>query len=280
MLLNIFEVITQETAVKVKAAIDALKAGETLELCILSGGGDAFAGVAISDMLISCSLNTISRVYGYAASAASLIALSCKHVELASNACLMVHSAYADNEDDEDQKPIEIINAAQVNVIKRRLPEFDMKALKTGDTWFTAEEALKLGLCDEIINVGSVAASAAAYNHFVQSTLEGEKKMENEEVVSVPVEQVEEVREEDKLDAIMSAIERIDARLKTVEEKLSAAEQLKAEEEKKEEENKDIVARCNNILGCFSIPTKKGVEAEKPKQAEKRVQKRDLSKFV
>lgn len=279
MLVNIFGVITEDTAVMVKAAIDALNEGETLELCILSGGGDAFAGVAISGMLVSCSLNTISRVYGYAASAASLIALSCKRVELASNACIMIHSAYADDED-ENQKPINIINEAQLNVIQRRFPEFDMKALKSGDTWFTAEEAFKLGLCDKIIDVGAVAASAAAYSYFIHSTLEGEKKMENEEVVSVLVEQVEEVHEEDKLDAIMSAIERIDARLKTVEEKLSAAEQLKAEEEKKEEENKDIVARCNNILGCFSIPTKKGVESEKPKQAEKRVQKRDLSKFV
>ncbi len=286
MNLNIFEVITQETALKVKAAIDSLPAGSTLELSILSGGGDAFAGIAISGMLLSCNLNTISRVYGYAASAASLIALSCKRIEMASNACLMVHSAYDADGDDEDSKPIEIINNAQVNVIKERWPEFDIEMLKSGNTWLTADEAYKLGLCDKIIEVGSVAAAYDAAKHFLTVMKRGEQKMADdikkinaedvEEIVTVPAEPVE---EEDALKAIMRLIERLDERLRVLEEREKEAEIVAAETRKTECGNREIVARANKLLADITAPSKSSKD-QKVVKTQKCKTKFDPLKFV
>ena len=290
MNINIFEVITQDTALRIKAAIDALPTGETLELSILSGGGDAFAGVAISGMLLSCKLNTIARVYGYAASAAALIALSCQKIEMASNACIMVHSAYDAEGNADDEKPIEIINNAQLSVIKSRWPEFDIEALQSGNTWLTAQEAFELGICDEIINVGSVAAAYGAAKHFVKSLIKGEKKMAEkvvedvktvkaediEEIVTVPAEPVE---DEDALKAIMRLIERLDERLRVLEERSAAAEIVAAEDRKEDGCARDIVARCNKIMAAISTPAKTMKDNKVVKQQECKA-KFDINKFV
>ena len=306
MNLNIFEVITQDTALKVKAAIDSLPAGSTLELSILSGGGDAFAGIAISGMLLSCNLNTISRVYGYAASAASLIALSCKRIEMASNACLMVHSAYDADGDDEDSKPIEIINNTQVSVIKERWPEFDIEMLKSGNTWLTADEAYKLGLCDKIIEVGSVAAACGAAKHFLTVIKKGEQKMADdikkinaedvEEIVTVPTEPAD----GDKLEAVLKELEsiresnanlteivrRFDERLRAIEERTESVEVMAEQTRKETICNSQVVSSWKKNIECqekllrgFATPSKSSKDQKVVKTQECKT-KFDPLKFV
>lgn len=310
MNINIFEVITQDTALKIKAAIDSLQTGETLELSILSGGGDAFAGVAISGMLLACKLNTIARVYGYAASAAALIALSCKKIEMASNACIMVHSAYDADGNADDEKPIEIINNAQLSVIKSRWPEFDIEALQSGNTWLTAQEAFELGICDEIIEVGSVAAAYGAAKHFITAIIKGEKKMAEkvvEDVKTVKAEDIEEIvtvpaepADGDKLEAILKELEsiresnanlteivrRFDERLRAIEERTASVEMMAEQTRKETVCNSQVVSSWKKNIECqekllkgFASPLKALKEKKVVKQQENK-DKFDINKFV
>lgn len=62
-----------------------------VDVYISSGGGDLFAGMAISNMLARYEGPTRAIVDGLAASAASLIAFGCDEIEIPSNAYLMIH---------------------------------------------------------------------------------------------------------------------------------------------------------------------------------------------
>ena len=68
--------------------------GGDLDIHINSGGGDVFAGVAICNMLRSCSGHKTVYVDGLAASVASVIAMAGDEIIIPSNAFMMIHKAW------------------------------------------------------------------------------------------------------------------------------------------------------------------------------------------
>ena len=258
------------------------KANATIE--ILSHGGLCFAGTGIAQKLIEAQSRGIvftAKVYGIVASAASDIALACNRIEMAMGAQLMIHSAWNEFLDPNDPG-IQRANESQLALIHRKLPDYTAEDLKQ-DRWLNAEEAVKLGVCDEYINMTDVMATfrkiAARYDSL--GGLDMKKEKVNAEVEAVKAEtpclEDEKKNEEPKAidDDIMTidVMERIVQRLDEIEKRLGV---LEGEGKKADEEGADmgengdqIAARLNQLYARLSG----GKADEKPVVATGKVSK-------
>lgn len=245
------------------------KSNATIE--ILSHGGLCFAGTGIAQKIIEAQTRGIvftAKVYGIVASAASDIALACNRIAMAMGAQLMIHSAWNEFLDPNDPG-IQRANESQLALIHRKLPDYTAEDLKQ-DRWLNAEEAVKLGVCDEYINMSDVMATfrkvAARYD-----TLGGQKMKKIEKKVSAEVEAVkaeapcmenEEKKDEETKaldDDIMTVdvLEQMAQRLEEIEKRLAAleGEGKKADDEGASdgaESGDQIAARLNSLYARLS----------------------------
>lgn len=124
---------------------------------INSGGGSAFDGVAICNQLKQHSAEIIVHIDGWAASAASVIAMAGDKIIMPSNTMMMIHQASTfeyGNADlfEKTARNLRKIDSALAASYKKRFVGTDeeLKQLLKDETWLTAEEAVALGLADEI----------------------------------------------------------------------------------------------------------------------------------
>lgn len=124
---------------------------------INSGGGDVFAGCEIYNMLKSYNGDVTIEIHGLCASIASVIAMAgkCKMSPLAE---IMVHNVSTRAEGDyrDMEHTAEVLKKtnktiANAYMLKTGMKEEEARKLMDKETWFTAEEALELGLVDEIM---------------------------------------------------------------------------------------------------------------------------------
>ena len=242
-------------------------ANATIE--ILSHGGLCFAGTGIAQKIIEAQSRGIvftAKVYGIVASAASDIALACNRIAMAMGAQLMIHSAWNEFLDPNDPG-IQRANEAQLALIHRKLPDYTAEDLKQ-DRWLNAEEAVKLGVCDEYINMTDVMATfrkvAARYNTLGGLDMKKNEKL-NAEVEAVKaeapcMENGEKKDEETKAmdDDVMTIdiLEQMAQRLEKIEERLAV---LEGEGKKADDEGADmgengdqIAARLNQLYARLS----------------------------
>lgn len=122
-----------------------------VDVYIASGGGDLFAGVAISNLLRRYSGGrTKAIVDGLAASAASVIAFGCDEVEMPSNAYLMIHKpsiGVVGNADDL-LKWADTLDELQKGLVstymtkaKDGIDAEQINHLINSETWFTGNDA-------------------------------------------------------------------------------------------------------------------------------------------
>ena len=243
------------------------KANATIE--ILSHGGLCFAGTGIAQKIIEAQSRGIvftAKVYGIVASAASDIALACDRIAMAMGAQLMIHSAWNEFLDPNDPG-IQRANEAQLALIHRKLPNYTAEDLKQ-DRWLNAEEAVKLGVCDEYINMTDVMATfrkvAARYNTLGGLDMKKTEKL-NAEVEAVKAEapcmengekKDEEMKALDDDIMTIDVMERIVQRLDEIEKRLGV---LEGEGKKADEEGADmgengdqIAARLNSLYARLS----------------------------
>ena len=193
MILTIFEDITGETLARVTHEVAGVS-GEPIEIRIASYGGELLQAVAIIDVLRSTGCRTVCDVVGFAASAAAIIALSCDEVRMSPLGSLMLHSAWS--EDECDDEGIARCNALQLQIIQKRSPKLGKELFKQ-DNWFNADQALALGLVDKILTQDAgVQASTARYAAYV-STEAIMARIKAEDAISVE-ELVEQVQEEEE----------------------------------------------------------------------------------
>ncbi|WBX80128.1 Clp protease ClpP [Virgibacillus salarius] len=124
---------------------------------INSGGGSAFDGIAISNFLKNHKAEIIVHVDGWAASAASIIAMAGDKIIMPSNTVMMIHRA----------STIAIGNAGDFEKVANDLKKIDSAVTATyenrfvgereelvklleDETFLTADEALAFGLADEV----------------------------------------------------------------------------------------------------------------------------------
>lgn len=171
---------TGVTAARVASELASVKASR-LDVFINSPGGDVFEGLAIHAQLkrfAAAGHEVIVHVDGLAASAASFVAMAGTTVLTAPNAMWMVHRASAatfaaGNAGDMHQHAEDASElAALLEKIDRDIAEMyaarsetDVDGwleLMTAETWLTADEALELGLTDEIETFAEPSSTPAS----------------------------------------------------------------------------------------------------------------------
>lgn len=134
-----------------------------------SGGGNAFEGLAIYNLLRSTGRRVEMTVDGLAASAASVIFMAGDVRKVARGAFVMIHNSHGGthggaSEMREHADVLSKVDEAMAGVYAARTgkPQLEIAALMEAETWFTADDALLAGLATEIVEGAKVAASASA----------------------------------------------------------------------------------------------------------------------
>ena len=141
--------ISAETFVKELNALDA----PTIHLRINSPGGEVFAARAIEAAIRNHPARIVAHVDGYAASAASFVAVACDEVEIAPGGFFMIHKAWtftAGNADDllHTAEMLEKLDASLVDTYAKKTgctPE-EIAGWMKAETWFSAGESVERGL--------------------------------------------------------------------------------------------------------------------------------------
>lgn len=150
----------------IRKDIESLGDIDTLNIYINSPGGDVFEGMTIYNYLQrkkqSCKI--IAYIDGLCASIATIIASACDEIKINKGAMFMIHraSSLAWGNTDEMQKQIETLKKIDNQMLKiyssrnKALNETEIEKYMIGSgdgTWFTAEEAVKYGFCDNLIEI-------------------------------------------------------------------------------------------------------------------------------
>lgn len=172
---RLFDDIWNEVAEKFSDFMANVETGERIQLEVMSYGGDLFSGLAIAEMLVEARKRAIHStvvIYGIAASAAAILSLAADHVVMTEIGSMMLHGVYHEVWDGKDfvivdeGDDIERANAVCLSIIRRRCPDYTLDMLTAKDNWYSAQEAKKLGLVDEIRPLDDVAKNADFKNMF------------------------------------------------------------------------------------------------------------------
>ena len=287
-------------------AVANASSGDVITLDFCNGGGSVFHGIAMCDMMNAARANGVkfvSNVWGYAASAACLVALSADEVYMSENAAIMYHSAWSPFGG--DNPAISVANAAQQKLLAGRISKISEKDFEGDDHWITADAASELGIIDGFIGSKNGADSEnvrlAAQYIFGGLNMKKTEKL-NAEVEAVkaeaPCEEEKKNEEEPKAldDDIMTidVMERIVQRLDEIEKRLAVleGEGKKADDEGASDgaENGDqIAARLNQLYAKLTekpvVASVSGNNASASKKTKmeasfERSKKIDLKSFV
>lgn len=155
----------EETTVESKTSqryfvdnLNGAAAGDTVNLYINSVGGSVKEALGIYSTLRRCPATVVAYIDGYAASAASVIAMAADKIIMPRNACMMVHNAAGPAYGNATQlrkaaDDLEVINLAAIqsymNKAGDKLPADKLSELLNAETWLTAEDCMEYGLADE-----------------------------------------------------------------------------------------------------------------------------------
>jgi ATP-dependent protease ClpP protease subunit len=121
-------------------------------------GGDLFDGLAIHNALSRLGERCTGRIDALAASAASVAVCGAHRVVIAANAMLMIHNpyTYAGGDAEDFRRVADVLDQTLEAIIaayKAKAPDIDdaeLRRMVNAETWLTANEALALGLADEV----------------------------------------------------------------------------------------------------------------------------------
>lgn len=129
-----------------------------------SPGGDVFAAAQIYNMLKGCKDDVTVRIDSLAASAASVIAMAGKTVEISPTGYIMAHnpSMMAWGDSAEMQRAKNMLDEVKEGIInayeaKTGLPRQQLSDMMDAETWLSAKKAVELGFADKIMFEGEKA---------------------------------------------------------------------------------------------------------------------------
>ena len=270
--LHFFDGIDTNELEAFSRAVANASSGDVITLDFCNGGGSVFHGIAMCDMMNTARANGvkfISNIWGYAASAACLVALSADEVYMSENAAIMYHSAWCPFGG--DNPAISVANAAQQKLLAGRISKISEKDFEGDDHWISADAASELGIIDGFIGSknGADSENVRLAAQYIFGGLN--MKMKTEKKVSAEVEAVkaeapcgepnEEKKDEEPKaldDDIMTidVMEQMVQRLEKIEERLAV---LEGEGKKADDEGADmgengdqIAARLNQLYAKLS----------------------------
>ncbi|WP_437193509.1 head maturation protease, ClpP-related [Planctomicrobium sp. SH527] len=146
--------------------LDANRTAREILVEISSTGGDAYAGIAIYEKLISAPQKVRTRATGIVASAASIIFLAGDVREMSENAELMIHNASVEavggvREMEGAAQMLHQLNRKMAQIISQRTgqPEQIVKAWMNEEKWLGAHDARSLGFATNVSGPVQITAS-------------------------------------------------------------------------------------------------------------------------
>ena len=145
----------------IRKAVNEAGEVDEIKVYINSCGGSVDEGNAIYNILKRASAKITVYVDAFAYSVASVIAMAGDKVVMPSNTTMMIHNAmmraYGNSKElRQVADNLDKINEASCNTYlikaKDKLTREQLNTLLDAETFFTAEEALTYGLCDEIVD--------------------------------------------------------------------------------------------------------------------------------
>lgn len=132
--------------------------GQDVEVSINSGGGNVYAGIEIYTALKEYKGDTVGKIVGIAASAASIIGMGVKKLKISPAGQIMIHNASVQTSGDhiamEHISDVLIQHdegIANAYVLKTGIEKKKILKMMEQETYMNAQEALKLGFVDEIL---------------------------------------------------------------------------------------------------------------------------------
>lgn len=153
------------SAEKLVPLIREVRSG-VIHLRINSPGGDVFAAQAICQAIRDTGAKVIAHIDGYAASAATVVAVAADEVEIAEGGFYMIHNSWTwamGNTNDLTAtaallSKVDGSLAAQY-AKKSGMSLEDVRAAMDAETWYTADEAVAAGLVDRLAEGSKAEAS-------------------------------------------------------------------------------------------------------------------------
>lgn len=127
---------------------------------INSGGGDVFAANAIYTRLKDHKAKITVKIDGWAASAATIIAMAGDTIQIPANGVFMIHDPkmgvmgyYSKEEFVKLSEELTVIKQSIINgyALKTGKGEAEISALMSAATWYDGKQAVESGFCDEIM---------------------------------------------------------------------------------------------------------------------------------
>lgn len=147
----------------------ALVTASNIEVQINSPGGDIFEGIAIYNTLRAHPAHITTRVDGLAASAASIIAQAGDTRVMLTSTTMMIHEAWSIviGPAEEMRAAADLLDqlndqAAELYAARAGGDAQEFRQLMADETWLTPDQAVELGLADEIVDPGSKATDDEA----------------------------------------------------------------------------------------------------------------------
>jgi len=146
-------------------------------------GGDLFDGLAMHNALSRLGERCTGRIDALAASAASVAVCGAHRVVIAANAMLMIHNpyTYAGGGAEDFRRVADVLDQTLEAIIaayKAKAPDIDeaeLRRMVDAETWLTANEAVALGLVDEVgdgIKVKACLGQGAVLQRFQHAPVE------------------------------------------------------------------------------------------------------------
>ncbi len=174
-----------------KKELDAIKNSASITLYLNSPGGDIFAAMAIYNLLSPLKDKITAHVIGWAASAASILALAGKKLLMGEATYLMIHNPWsiAMGTAKDFRKTADLLdqiggNMADIYTARSNHTKDEILSLMDEETWMTGQEAIDHGFADELVTGEAVAALAGditkfGFQHAPQAIIENVHKKSN-----------------------------------------------------------------------------------------------------
>ena len=181
---NTGEVLTAKSFIE---QVRKLADSSLINIRINSAGGSVFDAIAIYNYLRDMSCEIHVYIDGLAASAATLIAMAGDKIYMPRNALMMVHnpSSFINGNSGELKDAAETLDKVRDGMLeiyheKTGMERGELIKMLDAESWFDADEALKLGFCDEVINAAEVQACMFSGGKFEIRCGEGASEISSE----------------------------------------------------------------------------------------------------
>lgn len=261
------EFVSSKTVVKELLGLE--RDCDSVRVRINSQGGEVYAGIAIFNALRSCKCDITIYTDGIAASIAGVIAMCGRKHYMSRYSRLMIHSVSGGvygNRRDLEKMIDEIVSLEETigEIISKRMgispEEVKSRFFDGDDHWFTAEQAVELGLADGIYDApgfgsGSGEMPSSIYMNVLNNRLAFVKPQNNNDMELEKIKKIPKFSNVASEDEAIAGIEAMaaenEALLKEKEQLLSEKAALEAKvqeaEDAKDEETLDAAVKDGKI---------------------------------